>query len=243
MPASAVPTDAAPTGAGDGAAADKVSVIHNFVDLERIRPMDRHNDYRRRHGLGDRTVVMYAGNVGLSQPFELIRAAAERWAGRPEVVFVINGEGAARPAVDAWARDLDNVVVADFGDRAEVPSILGAADLHLILLRSGLARSSTPSKLYSILAAGRPVLASIDEGSEVSAVVKEHDLGRAVPPDDPWALCQALDDLLAAPEARRAMEHRARRFAEEWLTPQAQAAAYDALFRRLRRPAPGPDRW
>ena len=212
---------------------DKVHVIHNFVDLDRIRPFDRNNEYRRRHGLTGKTVVMYSGNVGLSQSFDLIRAAANRWADDPDLVFVINGEGAARVDVDRWARSMPNVRVVDFGSRDDVPMILGAADLHVVLLRRGLAKSSTPSKLYGILAAGRPVLASIDEGSEVSSVIKEHDLGLAVPPDDEWSFCRALDQLLANREELAAMGERGRAFAEAWLTPRAQAAAYEALFDRL----------
>lgn len=217
-------------------AADKVHVIRNFVDLERIRPVDRENAYRRRHGLTGKTVVMYSGNVGLSQPFELIRDAADRWADHPdgsEVVFVVNGEGAARPEVDRWAADRPNVQVVDFGAREDVPEILAAADLHLILLRSGLARSSTPSKLYSILAAGRPILASIDEGSEVASTVKEADAGLAVAPDDSWAFGQALEQLLADPGELAAMGRRARRFASSCLTVDAQAEAYESLFRCL----------
>ncbi|MEL6983640.1 MAG: glycosyltransferase family 4 protein, partial [Actinomycetota bacterium] len=214
-------------------APDKIAVIRNFVDLERIKPVDRDNEYRRRHDLVGRQVVMYSGNVGLSQSFELVRAAADRWQDRPDVVFVINGEGAARPEVDRWAAGRDNVRVVDFGPRGDIETILGAADLHLILLRGGLARSSTPSKFYSILAAGRPVLASIDEGSEVSSVIKEVDVGAAVPPEDPWAFCQALEQLLSDPGELAVMGDRARNYAECCLTAAAQAAAYEALFKRI----------
>lgn len=209
---------------------EKVRVIHNFVDLERLQPTERENEYRRQHGLSGKTVVMYSGNVGLSQPFELVRAAAHRFAAREDLVFVINGEGAARSEVDSWAASLSNVMTVDFGPRSEVPEILGAADLHLVLLRSGLAKSSTPSKLYSVLAAGRPVLASVDEGCEVASVVKECDVGRAVPPEDEWVFCQALEEMLADPAELVAMGHRARAFATDWLTPEAQAEAYEALF-------------
>jgi colanic acid biosynthesis glycosyl transferase WcaI len=212
---------------------DRVRVIHNFVDLERIHPVDRNNRYRQQHGLGTKTVVMYSGNVGLSQPFELIRAAARRFVDRDDLVFVINGEGAARPDVDRWAEPMDNVRIVDFGPRSEVPTILGAADLHLVMLRSGLAKSSTPSKLYSILAAGRPVLASVDEGSEVATVVKEREVGRAVPPEDEWAFCNALEELVKDRAELVAMGERARVFAAQWLTPQAQAGAYESLFEEL----------
>ena len=214
-------------------AAGKVRVIHNFVDLDRIAPMEQENRYRRRHGLEGKRVVMYSGNVGLSQPFELIRDAADRLADDPSVVFVINGEGAARPEVDSWAKNMDNVLTVNFGPREEIREILGAADLHLVILKRGLAKSSTPSKLYSILAAGRPVLASIDEGSEVPSIIKEAEAGRAVPPEDSWAFTTALEEMLAEPLELAAMGRRGRSFASSWLTPEAQAESYEGLFDEL----------
>lgn len=213
--------------------AAKVRVIHNFVDLQRIVPTERENAYRQRHGLVGKKVVMYSGNVGLSQTFELVRGAAERLAADPSVVFVINGEGAARSGVDSWARGMENVLTVDFGPREEIVDILGAADLHLVLLKRGLAKSSTPSKLYSILAAGRPVLASIDEGSEVPSIIKEAEAGRAVPPEDQWAFITALEDMLADPAELAKMGRRGRAFAASWLTPEAQAQSYETLFEQL----------
>ena len=215
------------------AAGGKVSIIHNFVDLDRVPLVERENDYRRRYGLTGKTVVMYAGNVGLSQPFELIRAAAERFASRPEVHFVINGEGAARAEVDAWATGLANVTVADFVPRDQVAELLGAADLQLILLKRGLARSSTPSKLYGALASGRPILASIDEGSEVAKVVEEAGAGLAVGPEDTAAFLDALDRLLADPAEMVAMGRRGRAHVERWMSPEIQAERYEALFDTL----------
>ncbi len=211
----------------------KVHIIPNFVDLDRVRLVERDNDYRRRHGLVDKLVVMYSGNVGLSQPFELIRHAAEHWRDRPEVHFVINGEGAARPDVDRWAAGLANVTVADFAPREQVSEVLGAADVQLILLRRGLARSSTPSKLYANLAAGRPILASIDAGSEVATVVAEAGAGLVVEPEDPGAFVDALGTLLADRGGLAAMGARGRAHVERWLTPSHQAERYEQLVAEL----------
>ncbi|MDH3294219.1 MAG: glycosyltransferase family 4 protein [Acidimicrobiia bacterium] len=218
---------------GPGGDPDKVHIIHNFVDLERIRPVERNNSYRRRYGLEGKTVVMYSGNVGLSQSFELIHQAALHWVDDPSIQFVVNGEGAAHPAVAQWAGPLPNVTMIPFGPRSDVPEILGAADLHLILLRKGLAASSTPSKLYGILAAGRPVLAAIDAGSEVCNVVREAGCGLSVEPDDPWAFNQALEKLLTDPNELQQMGRRGRAHAESCLSPQAQAEAYEDLFQSL----------
>ncbi|MEZ5411884.1 MAG: glycosyltransferase family 4 protein [Acidimicrobiales bacterium] len=211
----------------------RVSIIHNFVDLDRVPVVERDNGYRRRHGLGGTTVVMYAGNVGLSQPFDMIRAAAERFASRPDVHFVINGEGAARSEVDAWAAGRSNVTVADFVPRDQVGELLGAADLQLILLKRGLARSSTPSKLYGALASGRPILASIDEGSEVAKVVEQAGAGLAVGPEDTPAFLDALERLLADPVEMEAMGRRGRAHVERWMSPEVQAERYEELFTTL----------
>ena len=216
-------------------AADKVHIIQNFVDRDRIQVVDKANEYRRLHQLGTKTVVMYSGNVGLSQSFDLIRVTAEQWQLRPDVQFVINGEGAARPEVDRWASGLDNVTVADFASRDQVSQVLGAADVQLILLKRGLARSSTPSKLYANLAAGRPVLASIDEGSEVAATLAAARAGVSVPPEDPEAFQKALATMVDDPLQLEAMGHNARAYIEHCMSPQEQAERYESLFAALAR--------
>ncbi len=212
---------------------DKVRIIANFVDLERVRVTEVENSWRAERGLQGKTVVMYAGNVGMSQSFDLIEHAAAALADRPDVHFVINGEGAGRPVVDEWVSRHANVSSFDFVGREGVSELLGAADLHLILLKTGLSRSSTPSKLYGIMAAGRPILASIDVGSEVDIIVAAADCGRTVPPDDPDAFLTALKALLAEPMEMESMGTRARQHVEELLTPQTQAAAYEQLFNEM----------
>jgi colanic acid biosynthesis glycosyl transferase WcaI len=91
-----------------------------------------------------------------------------------------------------------------------------------------------PSKTYSILAAGRPVVASVDEGTEVARVVERAGAGLAVPPDDPDAFTAAVVALLDDPAGRRAMGAAGRAFVEQWASPAAVAERYDALFEELR---------
>ena len=214
-------------------AAEKVRIIHNFADTDKVQVVDRLTPYRAAHGLGDKQVVMYSGNVGLSQSFDLVRAAADQFADRPHVHFVVNGEGAARPEVDGWAATRDNVTVADFAPRERVSEVLGAADLHVILLKRGLAQSSTPSKMYGILAAGRPVLASIDEGSEVELTIDAANAGRAVPPEDESAFLDELERMLADPAMLAEMGRNGRDHLAQSFSPASQAAAFDRLFTQL----------
>ncbi len=214
--------------------AAKVRVIPNFVDTEHIRPREAENSYRAEYGLSGKKVVMYAGNVGLSQSLDLVLLAARSFlASRPDVVFVINGGGAARPDLELAAADLPNVRFIDMQPIERLPEVLAAADLHVVPLRAGLAWSSVPSKLYSILAAGRPIVASVDEGTEVARTVEQADAGLAVPPDDPAAFTAAIGTLLDSDDARVRMGRSGREFVERWASPAAVGLAYEELVLEL----------
>ena len=218
---------------GSAGRASKVRVIPNFIDTEWIRPQERENSYRREHGLEGKTVVMYAGNVGFSQSLDLVLAAATHLAHDPQVVFVINGGGSARPGLEQAAAGLTNVRFVDMAPKDRLPDVAAAADIHVVPLRTGLARSSVPSKLYTILAAGRPVVASVDPGTEVARTVTEAGAGLAVPPDDAEAFTKAIERLVQAPQEAAAMGAAGRRFVEQWASPAAVAEAYELLFDEL----------
>ena len=215
-----------------GARPERVRVILNFVDTDRIRPSPRENEYRREYGLGDRTVVMYAGNVGLSQSLDLVVEAARRFGDRDDVVFVINGGGSAREELERSAAGLPNLRFVDMQPRERLPEVLAAADVHLVPLRRGLARSSVPSKLYSILAAGRPVLASVDPGTEVANTVERAPLASLVPRGR-GRLLRRYRTPSTIPDRRAEMGASGRRFVEGWVSPAAVGAAYERLFEEL----------
>ncbi|MBK6969216.1 MAG: glycosyltransferase family 4 protein [Candidatus Microthrix sp.] len=214
---------------GDG----KVEVIPNFVDTQRVQPSSTDVAYRREFGLGDRTVVTYAGNVGLSQPVELLVEVARRMVERRDVVFVVNGGGSSLESVQRAAAGLDNVVFVPMQPRERLSEVLAAADIHTILLRHGLARSSVPSKMYSILAAGRPVVASVDPDTEVTRVLDQAGAGVSVAPGAVDELHQAIVGLVDDPARRATMGASGRSWVERWLSPAAVAEAYEELFERL----------
>jgi colanic acid biosynthesis glycosyl transferase WcaI len=224
-------------GAGDRP--DKVRVIPNFVDVERIRPGPRDNAYRAEYGLTGKRVVMYAGNVGHSQSLDLVLDTAASMTDTDDVVFVINGAGVALAGLKERAAHLQNVVFVDLQPRERLSEVLAAADLHVVPLRTGLARASVPSKTYSILASARPIVASVDPGTEVATTVTGAGAGLAVPPDDGEAFRLAVRHLLDAPAEAEAMGAAGRRFVETWASPMAIASRYLDLFDELRggRPA------
>jgi colanic acid biosynthesis glycosyl transferase WcaI len=216
-------------------APEKVRVIPNFVDTELVTPGPTDGAYRRELGLLGKTVVLYAGNVGLSQSLDLLVEAARRnLERRPDVAFLVNGGGSGLGALRAAAADLPNVHFGEFQGPDRLADLLATGDVHLVPLKRGLAKASVPSKLYSILAAGRPVLASVDEGTEVARTVAAAGAGVAVPPDDPDAFCLGLDRLLDDLPAAAAMGRAGRRFVEGWASPAAVAERYEELFDDVR---------
>ena len=212
---------------------DKVRVIPNFVDTDWIYPDSKFNNYRTSLGLTDEVVIMYAGNLGYSQPIEIVIDAARRLQHHQEIVFVINGEGSRRAELEAKAAGLENMRFVDFSSYEDLNEVLAAADIHLILLKPGLGTASVPSKLYSILAAGRPVLASVDTGTEIDLVVSRSGAGRSVSSNNNDLFVETLIALADDPVGRDAAGKAGRKFAEEWLSADSVAQSYDELFEEL----------
>ena len=210
--------------------AGDVIVIPNFTDTDAIRPLDRHTALRAELDIGDEPVVIYAGNVGFSQSLEMVVDAAREV---PEATFVINGGGSARDALQLRAAGIANIRFGDYQPTERLAEVLATGDIHLVPLRAGLGSVSVPSKTYSILAAGRPVLAAIDPGTEVPRILAASGGGVAVPPDDRVALVAALRAMLADLPAAADMGSAGRAWVEATASPRAAALAYEQLFRRL----------
>ncbi|MFN2594924.1 MAG: glycosyltransferase family 4 protein [Actinomycetota bacterium] len=217
---------------------NKIRVIPNFVDTDVIKPQSRTNSYRKQYGLRNKTVVMYAGNVGLSQSLETVLDAATALAYEDDLVFVINGQGASREHLEAKAQGMPNVVFVDMQPHERLPEVLAAADIHLVTLRKGLGRHSVPSKTYSILAAGRPLIAAVDADSEIARIAEGSGAGVTVPPDDGEALTKTIRKLLDSPDRLAEMGTAGRTFVEGAASPQAVAIAYEDLFEELARNRP-----
>ena len=205
----------------------RLHVIPNFVDTHAITPQDRMTAYRSELGIGDQLVVMYAGNVGFSQSLNLVVDAAAKF---PDIAFVINGDGAARKKLEEDCARLTNVYFGDYQPIERLSEVLATGDIHLVPLRAGLASVSVPSKSYSILAAGRPMLAAIDPGTEIPNMLQQSGAGVAVEPDSSAAFIEALSQLISRREQLHEMGSRGRTWVETHASPASVAAQYEAIF-------------
>lgn len=209
-----------------------VHVIPNFVDTEAITPGDRITAYRAELELGDGPVVLYGGNVGFSQSLDLVLAAA---ASMPDVTFLINGDGAARTTLEAAGADLPNLHFAGYIEPQRLSELLATGDVHVVPLKAGLGRVSVPSKTYSIMAAGRPVVAAIDPGTAVPVMLAESGGGVAVTPDDAPAFIAALRDMIDDSSVASQAGAGGREWVVANASPAAVGDAYSTLVQRLGR--------
>ena len=207
----------------------RIRVIPNFVDTQAIVPMSRLTNYRRELGVDESLVVMYAGNVGFSQSLELMIEAARVL---PNVIFVINGEGAARKSLQAKAHALSNVKFGDYQDASRLSEVLATGDLHVVPLRRGLGSVSVPSKTYSILAAGRPICAAIDLDTEVPRILAAANAGVCVEPDNQAAFVSAIAAMISDRKSLEEMGASGRKWVEGHASPQSIAQRYEALYMR-----------
>ena len=177
-----------------GVPAERICVIPNWVDTEAIHPEERDNEWARAHGLDGRFVIMHSGNVGHAQNLDALVRATTFLRDLDDIAVVLIGGGARLLEL----RELAEVLEADpvqfhgYQPRETLSLSLSAADLHFVGLARGLSGYVVPSRLYGILAAGKPVLVSADADSETAQVVERVGCGIVVPPGRPDLVAEAI---------------------------------------------------
>ncbi len=163
-------------------------------------------------------VVVHAGNLGFYGAWDTLLKAAAILSNEDKTTgFVFIGDGANRKALEASAANMPNVRFLPFRPVEQLPHVMMAGDIHIVTVKRGLEGVVVPSKLYSILAAGRPVLAVATKESDAARIVTEDGCGVAADPDDPAAVAAAVRELRSdsarlAQMGRRAQES-ARKYA------------------------------
>ncbi len=216
-----------------GADPSSTVVCEDWADCEALHPAPRDNAFARAHQLQDRFVVMHAGNIGLSQNLDVFVDAAARLRHREDIRFVMVGEGARKPVLQALAaaRGLGNIDFLPYQPREGMVDSYAAADVFLVSLKPGLAGVIVPSKMYSILASGRPYVAAVEEACELVALTREHRCGVVIAPGDGAALAAAVERLASDRAETEAMGRRAREAGLLFDRPRMIGAFVEAISR------------
>jgi len=212
----------------------KLRTIPDCVDIDAYRPMPKATPFARDHGLLDKFVVLYGGNVGLVQDWESVLFAAEKTADVP-IRFVIVGDGVRREwlAGEVERRKLGNISLLGYQPKELMPEINASCDIGIIPLTNAGFRDGFPSKVYSNMASARPVIVSAPEGSEMAALVKNARCGRTVPPEDGSALADAVRKAYEQRDELPEEGRRGRLLVEREYSKESIASRYDAVIREL----------
>ena len=197
-----------------GVAAERVVVVRDGTMSAASMPAED-DAVVREIRCGFPFVVLHAGNLGFYGAWGTLLAAAEILR-HENIGLVFIGEGANRQVLQAEAADRGNVRFLPFRPVEQVPHVMRAGDVHIVTVRRGLEGVVVPSKIYGILAAGRPVLALADMRSDAARIVVESGCGLAVDPDDSVGAARAILDLRDHPARLIDMGGRAREAAQRY---------------------------
>ncbi len=216
-----------------GAPVDRLRVIPNWIDTGSITPREHENEWRSEQKLTGRFVVMHSGNVGHAQDLDTLVRATTFLRDLDDLAVVIVGFGARHAEIQSLAARLetDRVRFLPYQPRDVLPLSLAAGNLHFVGLARGLSGYVVPSRLYGILAAGRPVIVSADADSETAQVVSDVGCGVVLPPGRPELVARVIRD---AYDGKLDLEDMGRR-GREYVTAEADRAVAVGRYRTVLR--------
>lgn len=215
-----------------GGRPDRVEVVFNWVNLKDLRPGPKANKFRAVHRLGSAFVVSYAGVMGFAQGLEDVVAAARQLREYPDILFLLVGDGVMRPELERQVTEqgLYNVRLLPTQPPSVYLQLLAASDVGLATLRGELATPVVPGKVQSIMAAGRPVLCSMNPRSDAVRLVEEAECGRCVPAGHPDKLAEAILTLYNDRALAEGMGRRGRAYAKAHFDPEHCIGQYERLL-------------
>lgn len=206
----------------------KLRLFPNWADDGYVKPMDGETTYRKVWNLTGKFVVLYAGNLGVKQGLMTVLEAAEQLSHRPDIQFVIVGDGGEKQRLIecARARALDNVQFRPLQPLSALSELLATADVSVVPQRRAVSDIVLPSKVNNLLGSGRPIIVVADPDTDLHRIITAADCGLAIPPGDAGALAQALEVLRESPETRARMGANGRLLVETTLSREVILGAF-----------------
>lgn len=219
-----------------GVPSQKIVQIPNWVDINFIYPLPKEdNPFRDTHNLNGKFVVLYSGNIALTQGLETVIKAAAKLRDIPDIVFVIAGEakGLHRLQQNCLELGADNVLLLPFQPRVKLPQMLAAADVGLVVQKKNVIAFNMPSKIQVLLASGTAIIASVPENGTAFKAIKKSGGGLLVDPEDPQVLANAILDLYHHPAKVKELGIKSRQYAVEYYAFEQSLNQYEILFNSL----------
>lgn len=215
-----------------GATSRKVIIIPNWVDTTLIRPSQEPNKFERDNNLAGKFIVSFAGIMGYSQDLETVIESAALVKSYEDILFLLVGDGVRKEKLQmkVKALKLSNVRFLSMQPRNIYPHILNASHVCLVTLKKEVKTPVIPSKLLGIMAAGRPVVASLDPNNEATKIIQTAKCGFCVDPENPKELSRAILKLCRNPALRDKLGKNGRCCVEKRFSRVICIRKYQSLF-------------
>jgi len=209
----------------------KISIIYNWIDEKKVTEIYRNNNKLiKKYKLEqDKFYVTYCGNIGHTQNLEMvIDTAMELEPILPEIRFILIGDGARKSDIEAYIKNkyVKTVKILPFQPYEDISHVMSLGNVSLVCSKPNVSMSSLPSKTWSIMAAGRPVITSFDLDSELCEIVNNAKSGICVPPDDKEALKNAIIYAYNHQDEMIQLGNNAREYIENNLTREVATQRY-----------------
>ena len=215
---------------------DRVHSIPNWVDTNAIRPGERNNAFRRELGLPECDfVVSFAGTMGWSQGLDTVVEAARLLASEQNLSFLLVGDGTERERLQKMAAELPLIRFAPMQPKERYAQVLSASDACLVTLRPEVLTPVVPSKLLTIMAAARPVLASLPLGGDAPKIVTDARAGIVSPAGDAQALADAVRLLKRDPKRAATFGQSGREYAIRLFSRPACIQQFEQVLKGIAR--------
>ena len=177
-------------------------------------------------------MVLYSGNIALTQGLETVIDAAIRLKSITDIAIVIVGEEKALHRLQCYCQQhqADNVTLLPLQPRPQLPEMLAAADVGLVVQKKNVISFNMPSKIQVLLASGRAIIASVPAHGTAARAIKNSGGGLVVPPEDAAALAEAIKKLYAHRELVQTLGVQGRKYAEEHYAFELALERYEQLF-------------
>lgn len=210
----------------------KALLFPNWVDTQQIYPLEGENILQQELGLAShQKIALYHGNMGKKQGLEILLQAAKKLADMPDLLFLIAGEGAVKAELQDKAHGMRNVRFIGLQPLEKLNELVNLADYHLLPQRAGVADLVMPSKLTTMLASGKPVIAGADAETELGQVLRQ--VGLLTPPEDAAALAEAIRSLYNDPARAKTLGEAGRQYALKHLEKEVVLANFEKNLKIL----------
>lgn len=216
-----------------GVASEKIVEIPNWVNINFIKPLSQENNYFRiENQLEGKFVVMYSGNIALTQPLEVLIDAAAQLQHIPDIAVVIIGKKEALTRLERYCQEKDvrNVILRPFQPREKLPEMLAAADVGMVMQKHNVISFNMPSKIQVLLASGRAIIASVPATGTAARAIETSGGGIVTPPEDPNAIAQAILELYSNPDRVKTLGELGRQYAQKHYSFEFALDSYEQLF-------------